>query len=173
MTKDRKMLLPRQHGRRHRFRSRSTSQHDLQHHRRAHPRRCPPAPTDPDGGDDTPMKSIPIYDATADITCTAAAHEIPKRIEQVERMRTHLAAIERTDDGLLLHFANRPDIEEELRRFTLDEIACCQFWGFAITSDSDQLHLRWDAPPTLSDYMARLLGCFQGTEPLTAESWLL
>jgi hypothetical protein len=119
------------------------------------------------------MKSIPIYDATAEIACTAAADEIPKRIEQVERMRSHLAAVERTEDGLLLHFPNRPDIEEELRGFTIDEKACCQFWGFAIESDPAQLHLRWDAPPTLSDSMTSLLDFFQGNEPLTAESGLL
>lgn len=119
------------------------------------------------------MKSIPIYDATVDIACTASAGEIPKRIEQVERMRAELIAVERTEDGLLLHFPNRPEIDEELRRFTVDEKACCRFWGFAIESDADQLHLRWDAPPTLSDHMANLLEFFEGDEPLTAESGLL
>lgn len=119
------------------------------------------------------MSSIPIYDATATIACTASADEVSGRIEQVERMRSHLTAIERTDDGLLLHFPNRPDIEDELRRFTGDEKACCQFWGFAIESDPDQLHLRWDAPPTVSEHMTNLLDFFQGSEPLTAESGLL
>lgn len=119
------------------------------------------------------MKRIPIYDATAVVTCTAAADEIPKRIEQVERMRSHLTGIERTDDGLLLHFPKRPEIEAELRAFALDEKACCQFWGFAITADADRLHLRWDAPPTLSGHMERLLAFLQGTERLTMESGLL
>ena len=134
---------------------------------------APPTPTHTHATGDPPMQSIPIYDATAPIACTASADEIPKRIEQVERMRSHLAAVERTNDGLLLHFPNRPDIDDELRRFTLDEKACCRFWGFAIDSDPDQLHLRWDAPPTLTDYMNRLLDFFQGDQPLTADAGLL
>ena len=119
------------------------------------------------------MKAIPIYDATAAIACTADGEEISRRIEQVERMRSHLVAIDRTDDGLLLHVPNRPEIEEDLRRFIVDEQACCAFWGFAITADSDQLHLRWEAPPTLTDSMNRLHDFFQGSEPLTAASGLL
>ncbi len=103
------------------------------------------------------MKTIPIYDATAPITCTAASDEVSLRIEQIERMRSNLDRIERTEHGMLLHFPNRPDIEAELRKFTIDEKGCCQFWGFDITTQPDELILRWDAPPTLDEYITRLV----------------
>ncbi len=118
-------------------------------------------------------KLIPIYDDTAPITCTISSDEIPERIELVERMRDNLDRVERIDHGMLLHFPNRADIDTDLQRFAVDEKRCCQFWGFAITSDPDQLHLRWDAPPTLTEYMDRLLDFFQGDEPLTADAGLL
>ena len=66
------------------------------------------------------MNPTPIYDASAAIACTATSEEIPTRIEQVERMRTNLDRLERTPHGLLLHFPNRPDIDADLRKFTLD-----------------------------------------------------
>lgn len=119
------------------------------------------------------MKTIPIYDATAPIACTADDREIATRIEQVERMHSNLDRIERTEHGVLLHFPNRPDIEAELRRFTVEEKGCCRFWGFDIAATTDGLTLRWDAPPALDDYMDALLGFFQGDEPITAVSGLL
>lgn len=119
------------------------------------------------------MKNIPIYDATAPISCTAASDEVSTRIEQIERMRSNLHRIERTEHGMLLHFPNRPDIEADLRKFTIDEKGCCQFWGFDITAQPDELTLRWDAPPTLDDYVTRLVTFFEGDEPLTASSGLL
>lgn len=51
------------------------------------------------------MKPIPIYNATAPIACTIDPTDIPERIALVEGMRTRLALLERTDHGLLLHFA--------------------------------------------------------------------
>jgi hypothetical protein len=118
------------------------------------------------------MKLIPIYDATVPITCSATRDEIPMRMEQVERMRSHLDRIERTEHGVLLHFPNRPDLEAELRRFTADEKGCCPFWGFAITTRPDTVTLRWDAPPALDDYVTRLVAFFESTDPLTPESGL-
>lgn len=119
------------------------------------------------------MKTIPIYDATAPVACTATSDEIPLRIAQVERMRSNLDRIERTEHGMLLHFPNSPDIEADLRKFTVDEKGCCQFWGFDIATEPDELVLRWDAPPTLNDYITRLMTLFEGDEPLTADSGLL
>jgi hypothetical protein len=119
------------------------------------------------------VKSIPIYDATAPISCTAGAGEISARIEQIERMRDNLQRLERTADGLLLHFPNRPDIDAELRRFVVDEKGCCQFWGFDITTTGEQLTLRWDGPPTVEEFMDRLQAYFEGDEPLTEISGLL
>ena len=119
------------------------------------------------------MTTIPIYDASAPTTCTATSDEIPVRIAQIERMRADLDRIERTAHGMLLHFPNRPDIEAELRRFTVDEKECCRFWGFDIAMTSDELVLRWDAPPALDDHVTRLMTFFEGDEPLTAGSGLL
>ena len=116
------------------------------------------------------MNPIPIYDATAPIACTASSEEIPIRIEQVERMRTHLDRLERTPHGLLLHFPNRPDVDAELRKFAVDEKRCCSFWGFAIDTDDDRLTLRWDGPPDVEDFFDQLVVFFEGNEPLTAIS---
>jgi hypothetical protein len=74
---------------------------------------------------------------------------------------------------VLLHFPNRPDIEADLRQFTVDEKGCCQFWGFDIAVSTDDLSLRWDAPPVLDDYMDTLLARFEADEPITAASGLL
>lgn len=119
------------------------------------------------------MNPIPIYDATAPITCTATGDEVPARVEQIERMRTAMTRLERTPHGLLLYFPDRADIDTELRRFAVDEKGCCQFWGFAINTVGDELALRWDGPPDTAEFMDRLHAFFDGDEPLTADSGLL
>jgi hypothetical protein len=110
------------------------------------------------------MKSIPIYDATAPIACSITAEEIPGRIELVERLRSNLTELQRTEHGMLLRFPNRPDIEADLRRFAIDEKRCCQFWGFDVTT-GDDLTLRWDGPPASGELMDRLAAFFTGDEP--------
>jgi hypothetical protein len=119
------------------------------------------------------VSPTPIYDATAPVACTASREEIPVRIEQLERMRTHLDRLERTPHGLLLHFPNRPDIDAEVRRFTVEEKTCCRFWGFAIDTHDDRLTLRWDGPPGVEAFFEQLVAFFEGDEPLTAVSGLL
>jgi hypothetical protein len=119
------------------------------------------------------MNPTPIYDDTAEITCTATRGEIPARIEQLEHVRDDLRRIERTPHGLLLHFADRPDVDAELRRFVIDEKGCCQFWGFAVETHQGDLTLRWDGPSTVDDFMERLFAWFQSDEPLTADSGLV
>jgi hypothetical protein len=111
------------------------------------------------------MNQIPIYDATAPIACTAASDEISKRIDQVEAMRASLDRVERTSDGLLLHFPLRPDIDADLSQFTVAEKACCQFWGFEMTRAGHELILRWDGPPDTTEFMDRLYAFFDGTSP--------
>ena len=93
------------------------------------------------------MNRIPIYDATAPITCTIGTDEIPARIEIIERMRVNLTRLDRTEHGLLLHFPDRRDIDADLRRFAVEEKRCCAFWGFALDRFDHELTLRWDAPP--------------------------
>ena len=118
------------------------------------------------------MKLIPIYDATAPIACTAG-DELPIRIAQIERLRSHLTRVERTEHGLLLSFPARPEIEDEVSRFAVEEKGCCGFWGFAVDADGDELTLRWDGPPDTNEIIDRLHEFFEGDEPLTLDSGLL
>jgi hypothetical protein len=118
------------------------------------------------------VKLIPLYDATAPIACTISAAEIPGRIEVVERLRTNLTSLERTDHGVLLHFPLRPDIEADLRQFATDEKGCCQFWGFEVLVD-DHLALRWDAPPTADGVVDQIEELFLGDEPASTLAALL
>lgn len=119
------------------------------------------------------MKSIPLYDETKPIACTIERDEIPARIELIERMRTRLQTIERTEHGMLLRFPNRPDIGSDLERFTVDEKRCCEFWGFAIETSELELMLQWEAPPGASELVDRLLAYFMGDEPLSGVAGLL
>ena len=119
------------------------------------------------------MKPIPIYDATAPITCTIGTDEISGRIELLERMRTNLRRLEHTDHGLVLHFDRRNDVEADLRRFAVDEKRCCQFWGFAVDAADDELTLRWDAPPDARDLLSEIATYLEGDQPLTELSGLL
>ena len=118
------------------------------------------------------MTTAPIHDATAPIVCTAGSDEIPTRIGQLERMRTALVHVERTEHGLLLELPNDTALEADVRRFTVDENRCCHFWGFEIGTSPDQITLRWDGPPDTADFLDRLHGYFIGNEPITAISGL-
>ena len=111
------------------------------------------------------MKRIPLYDETATISCTITPEEIPERIATIERMRTELTRLERTEHGLLLHFPPAPALEADLRQFTVDEKRCCQFWGFEVRTDDGGLALRWDGPPTAAELVDRLVAFFEGDEP--------
>ena len=118
------------------------------------------------------MTSIPIYDATVPIMCTADGEEIAGRIEQIERMRGALQSLDRTPDGLTLHFPNTTAVVEDVRQLTIDEKGCCQFWGFEISSTPQQIHLRWEGPPETTDFFAQLRAFFL-SEPVTAFDGLL
>ena len=119
------------------------------------------------------MSSIPLYDATAPIVCTADSGEVQERIAQIERLRAALDGIDRTEHGLLLRFPNEPALEADVHRFADDEKRCCQFWGFDIRTTPDQITLRWDGPPDVADFLDRLHAYFLGDEPITAVTGLL
>ena len=119
------------------------------------------------------MNPIPIYDATVPIVCTIGTDEVPERIELVERMRTNLRTVERTADGILLRFAATPANEADARRFATDEKRCCQFWGFAVATNNDELTLRWDGPPAAGEIVDRLHHYLTGAEPMDALRGLL
>ena len=88
-------------------------------------------------------------------------------------MRANLGGIERTTDGMLMHFAPRPDLEADVRLLARDEKRCCQFWGFAVDVDDRELTLRWDGPPATRDVLDRLHAYCIGTEPMSDLSGLL
>jgi hypothetical protein len=118
------------------------------------------------------MKRIPIYDATAPIACTISAEEIPERIQLIERIRSHLRDVQRTEHGLLLRLPNRADIEADVGRFAVDEKRCCQFWSFEVIS-GDELTFRWDGPPAAAELLERVAVFLTGDEPASALAGML
>jgi hypothetical protein len=118
------------------------------------------------------MTRIPIG-LTAPIACHATSEAIPVRIDQVEAMRDRLLSIERTEQGLLLHFEPDRELAAHLQRFVADEKGCCQFWGFEIAAADSDLTLRWDGPPDVQGFLDDLLRYFESDQPLTAFSGLL
>ena len=119
------------------------------------------------------MKSIPIYDDTVAVACTAGADELPLRIEQIGRLRGYLVGLERTGDGVLLHLPKRPEVEAEVASFAVAEKACCAFWGFAVSTEGDEVLLRWEGPPSVAGVFDELVAFFEGDAPLTALHGLL
>jgi hypothetical protein len=113
-------------------------------------------------------KLIPIYDDTAAIACTIGEDEVDGRVELLERMRTSLEVVERTEHGLLLRFPKREDVEADVRRFAVDEQRCCAFWGFDVGGGEDEVTLRWDSPPTAAGLLERLHDYLVGDEPITS-----
>ena len=118
------------------------------------------------------MTHIPIYDDTAPIACTASNEEIAIRIETVERMRSSLRSIERTEQGVRLHFPADAATRADVQQFTVDEKACCQFWGFEVHDTVDGISLRWDGPPRVTQFFDELVAFFESDKPLTAFSLL-
>ena len=119
------------------------------------------------------MNSIPLYDESAPITCTIGSDEINERIELIERMRTNLQRLDRTDHGLLLRFLDHADIEADLNRFAVDEKRCCRFWGFAVDKADNEVTLRWDAPPDARPLLDNIAAYLEGDEPVTGLRGLL
>ena len=115
------------------------------------------------------MKPIPIYDDTVPVACTAGPTELPVRLEQIERLRTLLTRLERTADGVVLHLPSRPEVEAAVASFTVEEKACCAFWGFAVTTSGDEITLRWDGPPSAQGLIDELVAFFERGGSLT---WL-
>ncbi|CAN5890881.1 hypothetical protein BH23ACT10_BH23ACT10_16230 [soil metagenome] len=119
------------------------------------------------------MAPLPIHDDAAPIVCTIGDDELPDRIALIERLRTTLTAVDRTDHGLVLRFPARDDIHADVQHFAADEQRCCRFWGFAIDADDTEVTLRWDGPPATADMLDQLLAYFRGDQPITALIGLL
>jgi hypothetical protein len=119
------------------------------------------------------VTSIPLYDDSAPIACTATGPDRAARVEVLRRLHADLERIERTQHGMLLHFPDRPGIDDDLRRFARDEKACCSFWGFAVAATSGGFTLRWDAPPAADHLVDALLAAFEGDDPISAVAGLL
>ena len=100
------------------------------------------------------------------IACTLGDDDVPGRVALLERLRGNVTRVERTDDGVLLHFALRPDVYLDVRRLTVEEQRCCAFWRFAVETVGDDLRLRWDAPPAAARLVDDLHAYFTGDRPL-------
>ncbi len=119
------------------------------------------------------MRAIPIYDDTQPITCSIDRREVPARVELLERLRRSHRSVERTEHGMLLRFPSRPEVEDDVRRFAVDEKRCCAFWGFAVEATADEVRLRWDAPPQAGELVDRLLEYIAGERALSEVTGLL
>ena len=111
---------------------------------------------------DRGQRRQPLYDADAPIVCTIDGGEVRERIGQLAHLRTNVQRLERTEHGLLLHFAADPGLEADLRRFTVAEKACCGFWGFDVIASPTELTLRWDAPPAADAIVEELVAYLRG-----------
>ena len=117
--------------------------------------------------------TLPIFDDSQPLACSIDASEVPARIELLERLRTALRAVERTEHGMLLRFPSRPDVEADVRRFAVDEKRCCAFWGFAVGTAAEEITLRWDAPPQAGELVDQLRDWLAGERSLPDISALL
>jgi hypothetical protein len=115
---------------------------------------------------------LPLYDESAPVACTLGAHEVTDRVALIERIRTALTDVQRTELGLLLQLASRAEVEADLRQFAVDEKRCCQFWGFEVTS-GPPLTLRWDGPPAANDLLDALHDYLTGRTDLSTIARLL
>lgn len=116
---------------------------------------------------------LPLYDVTAPVVCTISPEDKADRIAVMNRMRAATTSIERTHIGLLLHFPREAALEAAVRRFALDEKRCCQFWGFAVVADDDELVLRWDGPPTAGPLLDTLESVLRSGDPIESIEGLL
>lgn len=110
---------------------------------------------------------LPLHDDTKPVVCTIEVTDLPDHAALLGRLRATATGIERTPHGVLLWFPPSPDVAAEVRRFATQEKRCCQFWGFEVL-DGDKLGLRWDGPSSTAEFMDRLVGYFEGREPIDA-----
>jgi hypothetical protein len=107
----------------------------------------------------------PLYDATKPIACTMNAVDMPDHLVLIERIRTNLDHVDRTEHGVSLRLPYTTANVDDLRRFATEEKQCCEFWGFALTEQPD-LVLRWDGPPETTNFMDRLIDYLDGRAPM-------
>ncbi len=116
----------------------------------------------------TNTHSGPLYDANQPIACTIDASDIAAHIEMIERIRHHLARIERTPHGVVLDLPPTPANIADLQQFAADEKRCCAFWGFDLDQDTDTVRLRWDGPSDTATFMDHLVDYLEGRLPIGA-----
>lgn len=117
--------------------------------------------------EDTTRSSMQLYDESKPVVCSIEATGVGDHIARLERLRRAATSIDRTSAGVLIRFPQAVGVTADVRRFVSEEMRCCQFWGFEV-ADDDDVALRWDGPPPTTGFMDRLVGYFEGTEPIGA-----
>jgi hypothetical protein len=118
-------------------------------------------------------RTVPIDDGSPPLSCTIDRSEVAGRVELLDRLRRSVRSVERTEHGMLLRFPRRTDVEEDVRRFAVDEKRCCAFFDFGVEVTGDEVALRWDAPPSAGELVDQLLGYFAGERDLAAVAGFL
>ena len=116
---------------------------------------------------------LPLFDDTVPVACTIGDDEKTDRLALLTRLRSAATSIERTDTGLVLAFERDPAVEDDVRRFAVDEKRCCQFWGFAVVESDTSLALRWDGPPTAATLLDTIEAALRSDSPIESLGDLL
>ena len=95
-------------------------------------------------------------DAVA-IACTLASQSLPGRLDEWQRLLTHVTRREQIDDGVRVTFGASAPLDE-LIRLAVAEQDCCRFFGFAITVDGRGVALEVRAPREALDVVHALFG---------------
>jgi hypothetical protein len=99
---------------------------------------------------DIPPASTPIVCDTTTATDTAQ-----QRLDDYQRIFTHLISRERTSQGIRFRLRAEPGVREQVEDLAAREKACCAFFAFDITTDGD--HVVWDCAVSDDDAARAIL----------------
>lgn len=105
---------------------------------------------------------LPVHDGGASCKLDEqGAHQ--RNLEFADVVERGLTSRERTEDGaVLLTFAKRRGLEDDLRELIRRESQCCGFFTFEVDSSGDEIAIRVEAPAENSDYLDEL---YRSTRP--------
>jgi hypothetical protein len=83
-----------------------------------------------------------------EIACTLTGPEAANRGKEFAELgRTALVSRSKTDEGIVLVFADGQRVEEEVKRLAAAESVCCSFLGFDIKTGDGSIALTITGPP--------------------------